>query len=386
MARHVERGGVPGLVGLVARRGEVHVEACGERVLGGGDPVRRDSMFRIASVTKPITAAAAMVLVEECVLRLDDAVDEFLPELAGQRVLRSLESSLDDLVPAERPITVRDLMTFTLGFGAVMAMPGTYPIQDAIRELRIGGDGYPQPDLAAPTDEWLRNLGSLPLIAQPGEQWMYQTGADVLGVLIERAAGQSLEAFMRERIFEPLGMRDTAFYASADRLERFTAAYVSDELSMAPSLFDPVEGQWSRPPAMQSGGGGLVSTADDLLAFGRMMLGLGSYEGTRLLSRPSVEAMTSDQLTPAQKAASTFVPRFFDCLSWGFGMSVRTRREDGTLNVGTYGWDGGLGSMWYVDPREELITILLTSKAMGSPQWPAVFRDFTTCAYAALAD
>ena len=211
MAGYVERGEMPGLVTLVSRRGEVHVDAIGMRTFGGSAPMLRDTIFRIASLTKPITAAAAMILIEECKLRLDEPVDRLLPELANRRVLKRIDGPLADTVPAQRPITARDLLTFRMGFGSVMAPPDTYPIQRAMRELVIGGDGPPIPSKTPAPDEWIRRLGTLPLMHQPGEKWLYNTGSDVLGVLIARVSGQTFDAFLRERIFEPLGMKDTGF-------------------------------------------------------------------------------------------------------------------------------------------------------------------------------
>ena len=205
MAGYVESGAVPGVVTLVARHGEVVADAIGAKAVGGA-AMQRDTIFRIASMTKPITAVAAMILVEECTLRLDDPVDELLPELADRRVLRSIGSQLDDTVPAKRAITLRDLLTFRFGFGSVMAAPGTCPIQQRIADLHIGGDGPPLPQHTPGPDEWISSLGSLPLLYQPGERWLYNVGADVLGVLIARASGQSFGDFLRERIFEPLGM------------------------------------------------------------------------------------------------------------------------------------------------------------------------------------
>jgi CubicO group peptidase (beta-lactamase class C family) len=386
MAGHVERGEVPGLVALVSRRGEAYVEALGVKALGGSDPVQRDTIFRIASMTKPITAAAAMILVEECKLRLDDPVDGLLPELADRRVLKRLEGPLDDTEPAQRPITLRDLLTFRMGFGIVMAPPGTYPIQTAVSDLLLG-QGMPQPSLPPAPDEWIRRFGTLPLMHQPGEKWMYHTGSDVLGVLIARASGQPLEAFLQDRIFEPLGMKDTAFSVPASKLDRLATAYSTHLETGALELYDPAEGgHWSRPPAFPSGGGGLVSTIDDYLAFGRMMLNQGRHGMQRILSRPSVETMTTDHLTPAQKAASGLVPGYFDGHGWGFGVAVVTRREDVAAPVGSYGWDGGLGTSWRSDPSEDMVTILLTQASWTSPVPPRVSRDFWTAAYQAIDD
>jgi CubicO group peptidase (beta-lactamase class C family) len=170
--------------------------------------VQRDTIFRIASMTKPITASAAMILIEECKLRLDEPVDRLLPELADRRVLKRLDGPLDDTEPAKRPITLRDLLTFCMGFSIVMAPPGAYPIQTAVNDLLLG-QGMPQPSLQPGPDEWIRRFGTLPLMHQPGEKWMYHTGSDVLGVLIARASGQPFDAFLQERVFKPLGMKDS---------------------------------------------------------------------------------------------------------------------------------------------------------------------------------
>src|SRR5918993_3509238 len=222
MAGHVKHGDVPGIVTLVSRRGEVHVDAIGTKAFGGSESMRRDTIFRIASVTKPIVAAAAMILVEECALRLDEPVDPWLPELADRPVLRAIDSPLDDTVPANRPITLRDLLTFRLGIGAVMAFPPRYPIQQAMAEAGVA----PGPILPAQTpDELMRRFGSLPLVHQPGERWLYDSGSDILGVLISRVAGTSLEGFLRERIFVPLGMNDTSFSVPESKRDRLASSY-----------------------------------------------------------------------------------------------------------------------------------------------------------------
>ena len=386
MAGYVERDEVPGLAALVSRRGETHAEVFGMKALGGSDPMQRDTIFRIASMTKPITATAAMILVEECKLRLDDPVDGLLPELADRRVLWRLDGPLDATEPAKRPITLRDLLTFRMGFGIVMAPPGTYPIQTAVDDLQLA-QGMPQPSLPPAPDEWIRRFGTLPLMHQPGEKWMYHTGSDVLGVLIARASGQSFEAFLHERIFEPLGMKDTGFSTPASKLDRLATAYLRNAQTGALELYDsPEGGQWSRPQAFPSGGGGLVSTIDDYLAFGRMMLNQGRYGSTRILSRPSVETMTTDHLTAAQKAVSGLTPGDFENVGWGFGMAVVTRREHPAAPVGSFGWDGGLGTSWRSDPSEDMVAIILTQASWTSPVPPRVIRDFWTTAYQAIDD
>ena len=316
MARHVEAGKMPGLVTLVARHDgapghvdDMHVDVIGTKAFGDTEPMPRDAIFRIASLTKPIAAAAAMILVENGVLALDAAVDEYLPELADRRVLRRLDAPLDDTVPATRAITLDDLLTFRLGFGTVMAPPDTYPIQTAERELRLCTLGPPWPPTPHTPDEWIRNFGSLPLMHQPGEQWMYNTGSQVLGVLLERAAGKPLEDFLRERIFEPLGMKDTGFNVPAHQRNRFTTAYVADPESDVLEVVDGVENSyWSEPPAFPNAGGWLVSTIDDFWAFVAMLLADGTFNGERILSERSVELMTTDHLTPEQRGLGHAVP------------------------------------------------------------------------------
>ncbi len=342
--------------------------------------MRNGTIFRIASMSKPITAVAAVILVEDCVLRLDEPVNEFLPELGDIRVLRSIDAEVEDTEPLQRPITLRDLLTFRLGAGMILAMPDTYPIQRAWSEL--GGDpGPPRPSSEPPPDEWMRKFVSLPLVYQPGERWMYHMGAEVLGVLIARATGKPLEAFMRERIFEPLGMDDTGFSVPAEKIGRLATSYTTNWETGALELYDTPDGDWSTPPAFESGGGGLVSTAEDFLAFGQMMMNGGELDGERIISRPSVELMNTNHLTHDQQTGNA--PVLPDHLGWGFGLSVVTERRTYS-SVGSYGWAGGLGTSWQNDPEERLIGVMLTQAAFTSPEAPRVMEDFWTCAYAAL--
>jgi CubicO group peptidase (beta-lactamase class C family) len=357
LERHVHTGFVPGLVVVLARHGEVHIEATGTLAfegVGSRTPMAGDTICRIASMTKPIAAACAMTLVEDGTLRLDDPVDDLLPELADMRVLADPEGPLDDTVAANRPITLRDLLTYTLGTGMVAAEPGTVPIADA-----LGTVGEPPPD------EWMRRLGVLPLVHQPGERWMYETAADVTGVLIARATGMSFGDALRERICEPLGMKDTGFSVGAASLGRLATAYERDSAATGAAVVqDGPDGLWSRPPAFEGGGGGLVSTAEDYLAFASALLAGGSYRGQRVLSRPSVTLMTSDHLTPEQKAVSGFWPGYFDAMGWGFGMSVRTRRTQLGPSVGSYGWSGFYGTAWYNDPAEDMTAIVVMQRGL----------------------
>ncbi len=383
MAGHVERGQVPGLVTLVSRRDEVHVDAIGTMAVGGAAPMRRDTIFRIASVTKPVTAVAAMILVEEARLRLDDPVDHWLPELADRKVLKRLDGPVDDTVPASRPITLRDLLTFRLGYGAVMVFPSRYPIQKAMEEAGVA----PGPVLPSlPADELMKRYGGLPLLHQPGERWTYNSGSDILGVLIERVTGQTLGTFFRERVFAPLGMTDTAFHVPEEKLDRLATFYMADPATGRLAVFDEARGgRFSKPAVFESGAGGLVSTVGDLLAFGRMMLNKGRFGNERILSRLSVELMTADHITPEQKAVSPFFPNFWDNRGWGFGVSIITRRDDVAGVPGRFGWDGGYGTSWYVDPKEDLVGILMTQRLWDST-FLAIHQDFWTSAYQAIDD
>lgn len=382
MAGYVERGEVPGLVTLVSRRGETHVEALGAQALGG-PPMRRDTIFRISSMTKPITAVATMILVEECKLRLDDPVERWLPELADRQVLNRLDGPLDQTVPAARPLTVRDLLTLRMGFGFVMGSAEDYPILAATEALDLGM-GPPKPATPHNPDEWLRRFATLPLMHQPGEQWMYGLGLTLLGILIARVAGQSLESFLAERIFAPLGMTDTGFSVPAAKLDRLATAYVTNFETGGIEFYDGVaDSQWAQSPAFPDGAGGLVSTVDDYLAFGQMLLNGGKHGSERLLSRLAVEAMTTNQLTPAQQAASPSIAVFLAPRTWGLGLSIITDRDDLAAVPGRFGWEGGLGTAWASDPKEELVAILMTQ---CMPPIADLHADFWTSAYQAIDD
>ena len=380
---HIERKDMPGLVALVSHHEDVHVEAMGTLAFGNEAPMGRDTIFRIASISKLVTAVAAMILVEECKLRLDDSIEPWLPELANRRVLKSIASEIDDTVAAARAITVRDLLTYRMGFGSVMAMPDTYPIQKFIREYRIGGDGPLLPSSALGTDEWLHNLGSLPLLAQPGERWMYHVSGDVLGVLIGRVSGQSLGTFLRARIFDPLGMKDTAFHVPPEKMDRLPEVYRRNPQTNRLEVFDGVaRSAWRAEPPFEAGGGGLVSTIDDYFAFSRMLRNKGRHGREQILSRAAVELMTSDQVTPEQRAGSEIF--FGTHSSWGLGMAVDIGRTEIYHTPGRFGWNGGFGTTAYTDPAEGVIGILFTQRMMESPVLPKVFTDFWTLAYGAV--
>jgi CubicO group peptidase (beta-lactamase class C family) len=365
---HVEKGSVPGAVALVARGDRVEVDAVGFVDLAGSAPMARDSIFRVASITKPITAAAALLLVDDGRVALDDPVDKWLPELASPVVVRTPGSAVDDVVPAARPITVADLLDFRAGYG----LPSDFSLPAVtllFTELR---QGPPQPQTVAPPDEWMATLSRIPMLDHPGRSWLYNTCSDILGVLIARATGSSLPDFLAERIFEPLGMVDTAFFVPADKMKRFTSSY-GPGADGQPELLDPPDGQWSSPPAFPSGAGGLVSTVDDWFAFGRMLLAGGTVNGRSLLSSELVTQMMTDRLTPAQRDASRL---FLDGQGWGFGGSVDVTATDRWTVPGRYGWIGGTGTAAHVTPSTGTVTVLMTQMEMAGPTAPTVMRDF----------
>ena len=390
LAGHVESGRIPGLVALISRGEETHVEAIGTMRHDGGPPMRRDTIFRMASTSKPVSVAAAMVLLDECRLRLDDPVDPWLPELADRRVLTRIDGPLDDTVPARRPITVRDLLTSTFGLGLDFTALGT-PIMGAVFEQGLTPN-LPEP-MPAP-DEWMRRLGALPLMHQPGQRWQYHISNDLLGVLVARVTGQPFETFLRERVFDPLGMKDTGFHVPADQIDRLPALYAPDPQTGEFHVWDEsAGGRWSQPPAFPGGGGGLVSTVDDYHAYFRMLLNGGLHGTERILSRPAVALMTTNRLTPEQEAARTALARDNVHISfgqgqhggWGFGMAVRTYRGD-YASIGQFGWDGGAGTSTYADPDKQLVGILLTQVGTSAPNSAWAFHDFWTTLYQAIDD
>jgi CubicO group peptidase (beta-lactamase class C family) len=377
LRRHVEPGALPGFVAGIHHRGRTHVDAIGAQAFGDAE-MRQDTIFRLASMTKPITAVAAMILVEECRLRLDDPIDEWLPELAHRKVLRTIESSLDDTVPALRPITVRDLLTFRSGYGELIFLSPTCPLQRAMSGASVTLGEYP---FTYAPDEFLKRLSGLPLAHQPGERWLYHTAAEILGVLIARVSGRTLATFLSERVFEPLGMTDTGFHVPAAKLDRLPICYTRDLAGKIAVLHEAHGGHYARPPVFEAGGGGLVSTADDMLAFGRMMLNKGAHGRERILSRATVEVMTMDHLTPEQKARSPFFPGFWEECGWGLGLGVVTTRREIARLPGCFGWDGAFGTSWWVDPREQLVGVFLTQRRPDVLAIPTSILDFWTSAY-----
>ena len=334
----VEDGTVPGAAALVARDDEVEVAAAGE--------VEPGSIVRIASITKPITAAAVMLLVDAGSVSLEDPIARWLPELESPMVVRTPESELDDLLPASRPVTVSDVLTFRAGWG----FPSDFSLPAAetlFHELPVFA---PQKT----PDEWLATLAKIPMLRQPGEAWLYNTCSDIQGVLIARVTGRPLPEFLAERLFAPLGMTDTAFFVPADKLHRLPPYH-------APDLALLGAGHWTEPPVFPSGAGGLVSTLADWHRFGRMLLA----EGDGVLSRRSLTMMTTNHLTREQREASTL---FLEGAGWGYGGSVS--------DDGRYGWVGGTGTTAHVAPATGTVGVLFTQVQMAGPTPPPLMREF----------
>jgi CubicO group peptidase (beta-lactamase class C family) len=288
-------------------------------------------------------------------------------------VLARIGGPLDDTVPARRPITVEDLLTFRMGAGFITepTFDPPYPIVQVPQELRLVL-GRPDPRTPHDPDTWMRLFGALPLMHEPGECWQYNTAALVLGVLVARAAGRPLAEVFAERIFAPLGMTDTGFHLPADQAHRLPPAYLGGTDPIAQTGPEV----WTQPPAFPSGAGGLVSTADDFLAFARLLLHGGVHGGRRLLSQRSVELMTTNHLTPEQVAGGG---PLLAGSGWGYVMGVTVEPDDISPVPGRYGWSGGYGTTWFNDPHEDLIAICMTQ--LGDFLWDGGLTEFDRLAY-----
>jgi len=377
MAGHVSAGRVPGLVLALSRGGDVYTDAIGTAAVGGSQPLRRDAIFRITSMTRPVTAVATLLLVQDGRLAFDEPVDRLLPELAGRRVLRRTDGPLDDTVAADRPVTTADLLTFRSGFGMILAPPSEYPILEAEQALELRSVGPPTPVTPHGPDEWLRRMGTLPFMDQPGGQWRYNTSSQILGVLIARAAGQPVESFYNERIFGPLGMTGTGFRVPESELHRLVPCYQEAAGGLVP--YDD-DGQWARPRVFADCGAGLVSTVSDYLVFGQMLLAGGTHRGARILAPELVAAMTADHLTPEQRDTAGPI---LGGRGWGFGLSIIDPPGGAGTGPKGYGWNGGFGTAWVNDPAEDLVAILCT-QVLAAPGSSGVESDFWSATYRAL--
>lgn len=360
MQGYVERGDVSGVVSLVWRRGEIgHFEALGLRDDASELPMERDTLFRIASMTKPVTSAAILMLIEEDRLALDTPISLWLPELASPRVLRDPLGSLDETDPARAPLTVLDLLTHRAGYAYHFTATG--PLAEAYAAAFNGFDA------GADIDAWLGRIASLPLMFQPGTRWHYGIATDILGVLIERVSGMTLGEFFRTRIFEPLGMRDTAFWVPEAHLPRLATAYGVEPGTRQRMVEDHASAsRWANSDRFQSGGGGLVSTAENYLQFAQLLLGRGRVGTTRLLTHRSVDLMRSNFLTRDQRRVPAFGHILWAGQGFGLGLSVvddpAQQLPHGYRSMGSFGWPGAFGTSWFADPVENMIGLMLIQR------------------------
>ena len=355
----IDQGALSGAVTLVWRKGEVvQTHALGHRDIEGGQPMTRDTLFRIASMTKPVTSIAVMMLVEEGKLKLDDPVSRWLPELANMQVLKDPTGPVDATVPAAREITVEDLLTHRSGLAYGFTSMG--PIAYA-HEEKLGNA------LANPhsPDAWLKALGELPLTYQPGERFHYSHATDVLGFLVARIEGKSIGEVLQARIFGPLGMADTSFWVPPEKRDRMAKLYQAPPEGPLKDVSFP---HTPTPPAFEGGGGGLVSTADDYLKFARMMLGRGEVDGVRLVKPETLELMAANRLTDEQRGHGFMGMPFWLSQGFGLGLSMILDAEKhqwmGAGAEGAYGWPGAFGTWWQADPANEMILIFLIQDSM----------------------
>ncbi|HXA37542.1 MAG TPA: serine hydrolase domain-containing protein [Phenylobacterium sp.] len=368
----VDAGDLSGFVTLIWRKGEVaQVNTIGHRDVEAGLPMTRDTLFRIASMTKPVTSIAALMLWEEGKLKLDDPITKWLPEFADMRVLKDAAGPVDDTSPAPRAITVEDLMTHRSGLAYAFTSVG--PIGEAYEKAL----GPPLAGHLAP-DDWLARLGSLPLSYAPGERFHYSHATEVLGFLVARIEGKPLGQVLKDRIFAPLGMADTDFWCPPEKRDRMAKLYRIDPQTdrLQDVSFPHVDSQ----PAFEAGGGGLISTADDYLKFARMMLGQGEVDGVRLVKTSTLETMTQNRLTEAQRQIPFMGIPFW--LGQGFGLGVSTITDPekqawmGAGSKGAFGWPGAFGTWWQADPAQDMVVIYLIQNSM--PLGPELAAQLAT--------
>lgn len=354
MRQLVDRGRFPGIGTLIWHAGQViEFDTVGWRDVSLRAPVERDTIFRLASMTKPITSVAALILVEDGRLKLSDPLTRWLPEAAKLSVLRRPGSELDDIVRAERPPTIFDLMTHTAGFawGKGLDLPITRAMHEATGQT---------PFVPWDPDTLVKRVCALPLIRQPGSGWHYSNSTDLLGVIIARASNETLPDFLKTRVFEPVGMLDTSFFAPPEKLDRLSIGYAREKGGRLAVHDDAKTGFWSRPPVFAAGGGGLLSTLQDYLGFARMLLNEGMTDRTRILSKESIGLMVSNLLSAEQLRPLDPTVDFLQGQGFGLGLSIMLRSEDNRRSPGSFSWPGGYGTTWFVDPLQNLIAILMS--------------------------
>jgi len=351
MQKLVDEKRIAGGVFAVARRGKVvQFETCGMMDIEAGEPMKRDTIFRFYSMSKPITSIAAMILYEQGKIKLDDPVSKYIPQFKGLKVVADPDAEVIKEVAARREMTVRDLMRHTSGL--TYGIFGNTAVDKLYRKsIQLGGGKTTLEDMT-------KNLGQIPLLYQPGTKWHYSVSTDVLGRIVEVASGQSLDKFFAERIFEPLGMVNTAFYVPRDKIDRFATNYGPNMQGGLRPIDKPETTRYAKIPTFFSGGGGLVSTASDYMRFCLMLLNKGEFDGKRLLKTETVEMMTNDQL-PEQ----AYPIGSGDRAGVGFGLGFSVRVESNgqvSSRIGEYGWGGMASTHFWISPNDEIAVVALT--------------------------
>jgi CubicO group peptidase (beta-lactamase class C family) len=391
--RYVDGALLPGIVTMVYRRGKLaHVGMSGHMDLERGKPMREDAIFRIYSMTKPITSVALMMLVEEGLIGLDDNVATHIPSWKKLGVYQSgmptlLAGAPPSFItaPPERPMKVVDLVTHTSGltYGFMMRTS----VDAAYRKAKVGEFTTP-----GGLDEFVEQLSTMPLEFSPGTQWNYSVSIDVMGYLVQKLSGMSFGEFLRKRLFEPLGMVDTAFFVPPEKLDRFTSCYQPKEGGGLKLQDDAGKSTYAAPPALESGGGGLVSTAHDYMRFCRMMLGGGTLDGVQILSPKTVELFSLNHLEGGRELADMAPPGLFSeagysgigfSIGCGVNVNVAKTRLPGTL--GEYFWGGAASTAFWIDPKEDMAVVFMT-QVMGTDARLTLRRDLRTLVYSAMTE
>jgi len=371
MQAMVTSGQIAGGVTLLARHGRiVHARAFGNRALGA-EPMPMDAIFRIRSETKPVTGVAMMILYEQGLWKLDDPISKYVPEFANLRIATGVDAAGQPvLAPISRPPTMRELMTHTAGFAYGIADDPTSPADQAYYQAGVLQSGS--------LGELVRKVSGLPMFSEPGQLWRYSVAADIQGYIGEKLSGESLPIFMEERIFAPLGMKDTAFYVPEQKTGRLAALYDVDPATG--KLVPAVEGSWrdvSRPPAAPLGGGGLLSTAGDFARFAQMILNKGELDGVRILKPESVALMAQNHLPPGFVVTSNGTtgvlkpgPRPFPFAAGiGYGLDVAVAVDPAAsgapVGPGTISWGGSAGTWFWIDPANDLFFVGMIQRLGG---------------------
>lgn len=358
----IAQGQLPNAQVAILKDGnEVTRFSLGKMDVAAGTPLRDDAIFRLYSMTKPITSVAAMMLVEEGRIAIDAPVERYIPEFAGLRVYES--GGLDDMVkvPTSRPITIGDLLTHSSGI--TYNFMGNTPVHQYYRRhgvMRSGGVGQGPGDAAPATtmDELIARLAKAPLLHQPGERFSYSNSTGVLGVVVERASGMRLDRFLKQRIFDPLGMRDTAFVVDDSRIDRLVTNYSAVAGGME-SVESAQESEYRDPARMFDGGGALAGTLDDYLRFARMLANRGELDGQRLLQAETVDAMFTPRLATGGQAHEDVL------FGYGLGIGDAVSEARGGMPAGAGGWSGSANTYFFVQPRHNLAAVLMTNELIG---------------------